>query len=120
MDLGPHEEKVRKLLLSDNPGKSGEYGCSIFKLTADVLLDFRRMVFEPFRARINQQNLILFCFRGYVFQFMISKPLADDLFLPTFITEEGSLQIVETDVRRFQPLCELIDRGIRTARASPY
>ncbi len=119
MNLGPHEEKIRKMLLTPDPGEPGEYGCSIFKLVPHALLDFRSMVFEPFSLRLDKQNLILFCFRGYVFQFMISKPFTNDPFRPTFINEEGGLRILETDVRSFRPLCELIDRGIRTARAWP-
>ena len=119
VNLGPHEEKIRKMLLAQDPGNSSEYGCSIFKLAADALLDFRQMIFEPFSVRLGQQNFMQFCFRGYVFQFMVSKPLTNDPFLPTFISEEGNLRIPETDVRTFRLLCKLIDRGIRTTREWP-
>ncbi len=117
VNLGPHEERVRKMLNEENPGAPDEYGCAVFQLEDDELLDFRHMVFEPFQLRIGHQHFTLVCFRGYVFLFLISAPLSNEPFAKAWVTREGNLTILERNVRIFQPLCKLIDKGIRASRA---
>ena len=110
------------MLSQEDPGTPFDYGCTLYKLAQDafgLFKDFQSLVLEPFSARSDGRNSLIFCYRGFVFFYRISKHGITDTDRHFVLNEAGVLQIFETDVRNFPLIGGLLDRGIKTAREWP-
>jgi len=68
------------------------------------------MVLQPMTVRLDAHNGVLLCFRGYVFQFMISNHCIAPAIRWSFLDDTNTLRILKTEVRRFKPICTLLER----------
>lgn len=78
VSLGPHEERVGRMLLEEDPGDEDDYGCMIITvisdstdLTQDTIL--RRFGLGPGRVRVHGGICYWMVLGGVVYIFVVSK-----------------------------------------------
>lgn len=97
VSLGPHEEKLRVMILEDNPGDYHQYGClmintsSYFKLTEKILM-------APQPTKFDGHNCYMFLMAGLFWVFFVSNhtsvlPYREKLFLKS----DGTLPLIVDD-----------------------
>jgi hypothetical protein len=97
VSLGPHEEQLRHMLLSEHLGESWQYGCLMFammhegKMVEDVML-------QPTPSRVTGVAGYRFVFGGHLWAFMVTghkrnHPLEGGSLLPT-----GEMRVLLTDI----------------------
>lgn len=72
VELGPHEEKIRTMLKSDNPATPGNYPCVIIPLMFKGQ-HLKGYMVEPTHARIEGHKCYRFVFGGFVFMIYVSS-----------------------------------------------
>lgn len=72
VQLGPHEERIRQMLLNGEPGEQLTYPCVImtYRHLKDYPVD---IVAQPSRSRVNGGHVYKFLIAGIVYIFFISK-----------------------------------------------
>ncbi|MGD9706404.1 MAG: hypothetical protein AB7V07_01875 [Candidatus Delongbacteria bacterium] len=110
--LGTHEEKIRKMLLNSDPGKSDDYPFSIFYLAGDPesqIVPFSNMLLPPFHQRKGSSHYYIFLIPEFFVRINISKqgfqkktidyPIDENNFIVHVIrgkdSDEFSLKILE-------------------------
>jgi len=78
VSLGPHEERVRRMLLEEDPGDEDDYGCMIITVNSesnDLVEDsiLRRFGLGPGRVRVRGGICYWMVFGGVVYIFVVSK-----------------------------------------------
>lgn len=102
VSLGPHEEKVRTLLLARNPGRSSDYPCVMALLEDDVLLhapmtDAARqpkpshIMVSPRSGRLEGARVYKFCFAGFGWVYSVGNAKAPKVIQECAAREDGRL-----------------------------
>jgi hypothetical protein len=92
INLGPHEEKVKRMILDQDPGKPHEYGCIIILLTLSNRV-FDDFILQPDQLPVDGQNCIRFTLGGCLWLFNVSSHSNTFGGKPYFLQENGSLVI---------------------------
>lgn len=72
ISLGPHSEKLREMIFSENPGEPWEYGCFfVFTPNYRNLLDQMMMFGE--RSRFDKHSCYIFLMLGVTWVFVVSS-----------------------------------------------
>ncbi len=97
VDLGPHEEKIRLLLMSDTPGSPDEYACFVcsLKFDGDVFRDF---FVEPTPSRVSGHRCIRFVFSGFIFFYFVSSHPLPDSTSRLILQRSGQLVIADSEL----------------------
>lgn len=123
--LGPHSERLRKMLLAQDPGDPLTYPCM---LTA-VMWEGKHLgdlIVPPCLARIGGQHIWSIVVAGIVFTFFVAKHIPVAAPAPAFLQKTGTMIIQVKDMRRIDFLyrfaCEIGEarrrRKGRTKRSS--
>lgn len=102
--LGPHGERLRKMLVAEHPGESTDYGCLILKLEQWKEYPLDGVVFEPFSIRNDGENGAMFAFMGLGFNFFITARKAPLGVTKSFLDRTGSLRITPVRIDRVSAL----------------
>lgn len=99
VSLGPHEERIRQMLLDDNPGKPDQYGFFAVVPVIDGKV-FTDWILEPDLIRYDNQHLYRVVIGGILYMFTASnQPLRPPL--PClFIQKNGDWVLQYRDVRQ--------------------
>ncbi len=89
VNLGPHSEKIRRMLANDDPGCAHEYGCIMFVLMhqQDVLPD---LIVSPSRTRLAGHNAYRFVCGGLVFVYVVSSLRPPGFLSEHFLQDSGT------------------------------
>lgn len=89
VDLGPHAEKIRSMLMAGDPGGSDNYGCIMFALMngADQIQGF---IVQPTWARLAGVRAYRFIFGGLVFVYVVSSTPPPAVLRPHFLRSDGT------------------------------
>ncbi len=90
--LGPHEERIRLMLLAGNPGKFYEYGCMIFGLKADPGQGFD-LIISPDHGKIEGHMAYRFIFGGCLWVYIVSSHSLSFSRSNYFLQESGTLMM---------------------------
>jgi hypothetical protein len=71
VNLGPHAEKIRLMLVAEDPGKPDKYRFAVIKLEAAEIAD--TVIHAPDRIKIGNLNAYFFLAYGYEWLFLISN-----------------------------------------------
>jgi len=71
VNLGPHAEKIRKMILLENPGKPKEYCFSLLKI--DGATSAKRIMHAPTKVKVDGQNAYVFLAYGFEWIYVISS-----------------------------------------------
>ncbi len=90
--LGPHEERLRRMILEKDPGQPHEYGCIVSALERDKP-GREQTITTPFFSRIEDQNAYKIVISGYFFAMLVSNRSSQLSRQEFFIKQDGVLQI---------------------------
>jgi hypothetical protein len=93
--LAHHEEKIRKMLLEGNPGKSYEYGCILFANPSKIDI-LEHTIFSPIFSdkRIDGHRCCIMLLAGIFWTYFISSHLNRFTLGNCFLSESGELPII--------------------------
>jgi hypothetical protein len=113
--LGPHEEKLRAMLLAGDPGPEDKYGCLVFAITLDGQpLD--GTIYGPQPCWVRNHRCYRLLVRAFLFIYFVSSHRPDDIALQSFLSEQGRLNIPVKrlqDVAFLDSLCREIAHATR-------
>ena len=87
-----HEERIRKMIITKNPGESWDYGCMMISLI-DANQPMDGMIGQPDSLRIDGHRCYRFLLGGCLWIFVVSKHARNFLHKELFIDKEGKLII---------------------------
>ena len=116
--LGPHEERVRSMLLGGDPGRPDQYaiyGAVLFHpATRSPMYD---LIVPPFASRHAGHRLYVFTFAGCAWQLLVSRhsSLATD---QISLSIDGTARLVPISASDFSPALNLLStrRGSLSGR----
>lgn len=103
VQLGPHSEILRKLILSSDPGSPNRYGCFMFGIKFQDSA-FTQVIMQPGKVRLLGHTAYRFVFGGFMWAFLVS---AQDLHAPyteALLRLDGSALFLLRDVEEMQNL----------------
>ncbi len=92
VDLGPHENILKELIKSGDPGKQMDYPCVIFSLTSEKNIH-ANLIDQPRRIRVDGHVAYRFIFSGFIWLYYVSSHKLPSLTSKATINEEGSMVI---------------------------
>jgi hypothetical protein len=92
-----HEEKIRKQILTNNPGKPDEYGFFLAPLV-DNDHDIKDLMVQPTRSRLGGHYCYRFVFGGIVWVFIVSSHQAPDVFRHAFVNSSGEMLMLVSEL----------------------
>jgi hypothetical protein len=100
VDIGPHENIIRTMLLEERAGEPTQYGCLMFGIIneKDVVTD---LIDQPEALRIDGMRCYRFIFSGFVWVFFVASHRPNTNALRFMLSEDGDITIY---IRPFQDL----------------
>jgi hypothetical protein len=89
--LGPHEDRIRLMILNENPGIAYQY-CCIIGFTPDMRL-MEDLIIMPDMIRCEQHRCYRFVINGLFWIYIVSSH-TDKIPKESFLSEEGILPIL--------------------------
>lgn len=113
--LGPHEERIRLLLLAEDPGPFNKYGCIMFILMhQDELL--QELIVPPTWARLLEQKAYRFVFGGLVFLYVVSSSRTADIVSTHFLQQDGTAIVKLQQVQELRFLVDTVAKMHRLGK----
>ena len=104
--LGPHEAKLREMILEEKPGKPWQYGCALSDL-ADKFEEHRLVIIQPVSSRADGQRHYFYVLGGFLWHYIVSSHRPEGAFLRLLLTQEGRMTVTATNPERIPFLVEL-------------
>lgn len=95
VDLGPHEETIRQMLLAKQPGSQSDYPCLVMLFLEPKL----GIMIRPFRSRIQGHNTYHLILTSVRIDIMVSKHAGSHPFRRVALKEDGSFLAIFLDHR---------------------
>lgn len=115
IDLGPHEEKLRSILLTDDAPATNGYPCVVLPLLFEGK-HFKDFIVEPTPARIVGHKCYRFVFGGFVFLFYVSSHMLPPAFQKTTLPQSGPFDLYAKELRDMTFLRDVWNRAGETTR----
>ena len=93
INLGKHEEVIRKLLLSGNPGFTWQYGCVMCALIANDKVISSLMI-QPGCFKLHGHVAYRFVFGGFMWIYIISNHPPSSVIQSAFVCPQGTMPIL--------------------------
>jgi hypothetical protein len=97
--LGPHLERLRLLILGDDPGDYLTYPAMVFALTSDGR-HAAGLILPPRHTRIGERHVWAFVIAGFLFQFFVSNRAPPKGLWGAFLQPNGSFPVHVADIRK--------------------
>lgn len=93
VSLGPHEEKLRKMLIESEPGPPEKYGCMpvLCPEYKDLL---QKMIISPDTVKVRAHHVVRFLLGGIFWNFFVSSHTPSIASENVFLTKNGDLTIL--------------------------
>lgn len=107
--LGPHEDFIRKLVLSDDPGSFKQYGmiCTVPMMQNEPLHGF---ILQPTRIRIYNRNAYRVIIGGLLITYIISNKIFPDEITRAYLQPDGTWMWLVKDVTDIDYLYKWLNR----------
>jgi hypothetical protein len=107
VELGPHLERLRKMLLADDPGPASKYPIGAVALINKGSGEFLEgFIVSPHMRRVEGHRVYLLAFGGCMWCYGVSNH--DAPWFPNALTEDGSLFILSQQFDEFQEMREFL------------
>ena len=107
VELGPHEEEMRKMVLDDDPGPALKYPCITWLITLGPRAS-DGLIMQPTKTRVVNQRGYKFMFGGILWSYVVSKdPPAHPLAL-CILNEKGETIMQLKHVSEMRDLVEFM------------
>ncbi len=97
VSLGPHQERLRDMLLREDPGQPHEFGCAVI-FASDRGEDISDTFFNPEPLRWCSRRMIKFFFGGSTWLFHCDKRPASPYLQNLFLQPDGTLHGLTGDL----------------------
>ncbi len=116
IELGRHEEELRRRILKSDPGPKETYGCIVFPLLFEGK-HFRDFMVEPTPSRMpGGHHLYRFVFFGFVFYIIVSSHRIEDRFKRLLVDDAGLIRLFPKELREFRFLRDVWNLAGETTR----
>ena len=97
ISLGPHAEKMRKMLFTEDPGEVYEYGVVIY-LFPQSSKNMKDLIVSPelSEKRVDGNRIYRAIFNGLFWTYFISNHTQNYTFKEHFLSKEGALPIINS------------------------
>lgn len=102
IDLGIHQEKMRKMILNNNPGYYDQYGCIISAMVLENNEIVDDLIWMETEFKIEGHRCYRLIFGGFIWIFFVSSHKPPDLALNLFIQNSGELLIKKAKLSEIQ------------------
>jgi hypothetical protein len=92
LDIGIHEEIIRKMLISKSPGMPDQYGCLMFVI--EETKDVHKMIWSPVEDTIDEYAYYRFLTGRIFWYFFLSQAYPKDV-ENFFLTSDGTLRLAK-------------------------
>jgi hypothetical protein len=92
-----HEEKIRELILTENPSKPDEYGFFLAPLV-DNGRDLEDLMVQPTRSRLGGHYCYRFVFGGILWIFIVSSHQTPEVFQQAFVNPSGEMLMLVSEL----------------------
>ena len=116
VQLGPHAEKLRRLVHAGDPGPSDRYCCVMFGLKYEKQA-FAGVVMQPGRVRLHGQIAYRFVFGGFLWAFFASGQGLPAALLPCTLQPPGNAVFVVLDAMDMDNLASFSTELVRIGRS---
>lgn len=113
--LGPHQERLREMLLREDPGQPHEYACAISRIPPSAA-PLSRAVVQPFAKKIGGHTWYDFFARGYSWLYIVSSHSKDILEHRSFLSERGELPIISDATSSIEDRSAAMGRWLKEQR----
>ena len=95
--LGSHEEKLRQMLLTDDPSEPNQYGfiCAVARIDGKLSSDW---IVEPTRGRIGPHHIYQIIVSGLLYVFFVDARPIPAPFNEGFIQKSGDWMILDGEI----------------------
>jgi hypothetical protein len=107
VSLGSHEDRIRQMLLRDDPGPPERYGCLMFVLLHEGQL-VRDLIVQPTWARLVGHYAYRFVFGGMVWVYVVSGHELPSYIIENFIQPTGKCIIRLQDMEELTFLIKTV------------
>lgn len=97
VDLGPHEEKLRVMLLNENPGDEKDYPVVMTFVVHDGKVQ-TDMIIQPSWSRLDGHYSYRFVFGGIAWVYLVSNHKAPDIIYRATLSHEGETIMLLRDM----------------------
>lgn len=101
VSLGSHEESLRQMLLAEEPEHSSKYGCIMFALFHEGIVQ-RNLMLQPDRLRFHGLRGYRFVFGGLVWIYVVSGHKSSAEIERGFLLEDGCAVIFLKQLGEFE------------------
>jgi len=91
VNLGRHEEKIRTMLVEENPGQPSDYGCFILRVPEPKKI--HRIIMPPMPEKLFGHNGYRFMTGNLFWYFVLSRHRIQESLKVMFLQETGALRI---------------------------
>lgn len=116
VQLGPHAEVLRKLLLAGDPGPKTQYCCFMFGLTCESQV-FTGVIMQPGKVRLHGQIAYSFVFGGFLWAFFASSCDIPPHLLPCTLQPPGTTAILVREATCMRSLASFATELDRMGRS---
>ena len=114
VSLGPHNERIRTLLIDDDPGQPWQYGCLMFALVHEGAVVEDLMV-QPTEVRLEGVPCYRFVFGGHFWLYFVAKHQHPRKLETASLDPSGELRIRKKSIAEIEYITdfgrELVDQG---------
>lgn len=111
--LGPHEPRIRAMLLASDPGKPHDYPATLFSFREHADM-FRETIIPPYRVRIGSHQAYRTAFAGWLCTFFVSRHTAPSQAQNSVIRDDDVLPIRPISLELERHLVDVIGRRLAT------
>jgi len=99
INLGPHEDRMRKMILNEDPGEFYDYGVIIL-LFPESSKKLKDLLISPelLHKRIDGHRIYRAIFNGLVWVYFVSSNTKDFNYKNYFLSKDGTLPIVNSGI----------------------
>lgn len=92
IQLGPHEEKMRRMLYNEEPGSPHQYGCVKFQVPGHTEL-LAHTVIPPEETKVGAHHCYRCVFGGLIWVYFVSSHTSNLPYQEVMLTRDGRLPI---------------------------
>lgn len=100
-DLGPHEEKLRKMLHAEDPGEYLTYPCMVFAITWNRK-HIPDLIVPPCVARTDTGRIWSFVVGGFLLSFDVGSHRPPRELWPAFLKPDGTMVLQIEEITKIQ------------------
>lgn len=117
VNLGPHQESLRLLILRGDPSRPNHYGFFLSPLVLDEK-DMAGLIVMPTRSRLGNNLCYRFVFGGLIWTYLVSKHAPPKPFGDAFVNENGEMLMLVSELRDVPFITNAISDMMEATRGS--